>query len=372
MTDTSEGIPVIIKRIKKHRHKPHGGAWKVAFADFAIAMMAFFLVLWLSGNSTQEQKQAMSAYFEDPVGFSNTGSTFVIDMGGAALIKENGESSEKDEDANDLHRIDTQEELATVIEADTIESLAEQIERQRFNELLSTLKERIETSKELADYKDQILMSVTGDGLQIQILDKKSRPMFSSGSSRIKAYTYLILRELAVTISSVPNKISIAGHTDAIEFGNRRNFTNWELSSERANAARRALVKSGLSSGKVAEVVGLSSSVLLDKENPENPINRRITILILSQKSEDNISRRASGKAFETDEVRALSEPDTSIETRIQAPANSAEKQLDQQTTQRSGVRLENKRDGWKKILPRGESNTTVNEEASNESDELF
>ena len=122
----------------------------------------------------------------------------------------------------------------------------------------------------------------------------------------------------------------------------------------------------------MAEVVGLSSSVLLDKENPENPINRRITILILSQKSEDNISRRASGKAFETDEVRALSEPDTSIETRIQAPANSAEKQLDQQTTQRSGVRLENKRDGWKKILPRGESNTTVNEEASNESDELF
>ena len=363
----SEDSLVIIKRHKRHRHKHHGGAWKVAFADFAIAMMAFFLVLWLSGNSTPEQKQAMSAYFEDPIKFSESGSTFVIDMGGAALTKESGESLENEEDSNDLHRIDTPEELATVIEAEAIESLAEQIERERFNELMSVLKERIETSKELADYKDQILMSVTGDGLQIQILDKESRPMFSSGSSRIKAYTYLILRELAATVSSLPNKISIAGHTDAIEFGNRRNFTNWELSSERANAARRALVKSGLPSEKVAEVVGLSSSVLLDADNPENPINRRITILVLSQKSEANISRRASGKGL--DKFNALAEEGVEKELLLE---ESSSYQQSQAPFQGEGVRLEMSEDGLKKVLPREKVASPLKKKPANQDDELF
>jgi len=132
----------------------------------------------------------------------------------------------------------------------------------------------------LSEYKDQILMSLTPDGLLIQIVDKESRPMFDLGSSRLKPYIYVILKGIASLINSVPNKISVSGHTDALSFQTMQNFTNWELSAERANAARRALVQNGMSEEKVAEIVGLASSRLLDKKNPTNPINRRISILV--------------------------------------------------------------------------------------------
>jgi len=294
LTEHHESQPIIIKRYKKKGHGHHGGAWKVAFADFAIAMMAFFLVLWLTEATTQPQKEAIAGYFKDPAGFMDKASVFVVDMKGAALQKEQGASKEIQDNPNDLEPVESKEQLKGMIAADAVEDLAQQIEQQRFDQLMKEMQRRIDESKELSEYKDQILMSLTPDGLLIQIVDKESRPMFDLGSSRLKPYIYVILKGIASLINSVPNKISVSGHTDALSFQTMQNFTNWELSAERANAARRALVQNGMSEEKVAEIVGLASSRLLDKKNPTNPINRRISILVLSKKSEAELNRRSN------------------------------------------------------------------------------
>lgn len=294
MADHPEAQPIIIKKVYKKGHGHHGGAWKVAFADFAIAMMAFFLVLWLTEATTQPQKDAIAGYFKDPAGFMDKASIFVVDMEGAALQREQGESTEVQDDPNNLEKLKTQQQMQNVISSDEVEKVAQQIEQQRFDKLMKEMQRRIEESKELSEYKDQILMSVTPDGLLIQIVDKESRPMFDLGSSRLKPYIYLILKGIVGPINSMPNKISISGHTDALAFQVMQNFTNWELSAERANAARRALVQNGMPEDKVAEVVGLASSRLLDTKNPASPINRRISILLLSKKSEAELNRRSN------------------------------------------------------------------------------
>jgi chemotaxis protein MotB len=304
LTEHHESQPIIIKRYKKKGHGHHGGAWKVAFADFAIAMMAFFLVLWLTEATTQPQKEAIAGYFKDPAGFMDKASVFVVDMKGAALQKEQGASKEIQDNPNDLERVESQEQLKGLIAADAVEDLAQQIEQQRFDQLMKEMQRRIDASKELSEYKDQILMTVTPDGLMIQIVDKESRPMFDLGSSRLKPYSYLILKGIVSLINSVPNKITISGHTDALSFQTMQNFTNWELSAERANAARRVLVQNGMPEEKVAEIVGLASSRLLDKKDPINPINRRISILVLSKKSEAELNRRSNApEAASTQEI---------------------------------------------------------------------
>ncbi len=410
MSDHSDNMPIIIKRSKRRRHGHHGGAWKVAFADFAIAMMAFFLVLWLSEAATETQKAAISGYFDDPVAFNDRASVFVIDMEGAALQKEEGQSKENQDDPNDLNRISTKEELKGLISAEAVQSLAQQIEQQRFDQLMKEMQTRINQSAELSEYKDQILMSVTPEGLLIQIVDKKSRPMFDSGSARLKPYIYIILRGVADLINSIPNKISISGHTDAIEFEGRRNFTNWELSSERANAARRALVQSGMDGQQVAEVVGLASSQLLDRDKPDDPINRRISILALSKKSQAQLDQRLGGETINSDgekvtistaektpPVRKLpeaEEPEIEV-PEIELSQQEPEERIDQRPTPEVDVVPEkpnssNKedatrptisREGWKKILPtRGETQprtgsggaTTNKPPAEDDSDELF
>jgi chemotaxis protein MotB len=406
LSDHSDNAPIIIKRGKRRRHSHHGGAWKVAFADFAIAMMAFFLVLWLSEAATIEQKASISGYFEDPVGFSEQASVFVIDMEGAALQKEEGQSKENQDDPNDLNRISTKEELKGLISADAVQGLAQQIEQQRFDQLMKEMQARIDQSPELSEYKDQILMSVTPEGLLIQIVDKKSRPMFDSGSARLKPYIYIILRGVADLIGSIPNKISISGHTDAVEFEGRRNFTNWELSSERANAARRALVQSGMDGQQVAEVVGLASSQLLDRDKPQDPINRRISILALSKKSQAQLDQRLGGETINSDgekvtistaqkkssasalpEIEAPEvelneqEPDEKVDQRPLPDVDTAPEQsnnIDKAGTSTPLIR----REGWKKILPAAgasqqdssgsESTTKNNPPAFDDSDELF
>jgi len=389
--DLNDNAPIIIKRVKKQRHVHHGGAWKVAFADFAIAMMAFFLVLWLSAAATEPQKAAISGYFEDPVSFSENASIFVIDMGGAALQKEEGKSEDRQDDPNDFHRINTKEELKGLISAEAVQSLSQQIEQQRFEQLMKEMQDRIEQSSELSEYKDQILMSVTPEGLLIQIVDKKSRPMFDSGSARLKPYIYIVLKGVSDLIGSIPNKISISGHTDAVEFEGRRNFTNWELSSERANAARRALVQSGMDASQVAEVVGLASSQLLDKDKPQDPINRRISILALSKKSQAQLDQRLGGEtinsAGEKVDVRALSSrPKASEALEEGSLASGQDEKTSQQTVPLENDKIEKRarssqrvgREGWKKILP-PTSNASGDSRSTNRpspkvdnSDELF
>ena len=271
--------PIIVKRVKKKAAGHHGGSWKVAFADFATAMMAFFLVLWLTTNATPEQKLAVEGYFKDPVGYTEGGSQNPVDLGGSAAVLE---ASGEDQAGSSIS-----------IDDQRIESLSEQLEQRQMEELFQDLREQIESSETLSEFRDQLLIDITDEGLRIQIVDRSQRPMFDSGSAQLKPYSQDILFELAKPLGSVRNKLSITGHTDATPFSGRPGYTNWELSADRANAARRALVTGGVRPEQISRVVGLSDSVLFDKEDPTAPVNRRISIIVLNKKAVGEIEGRA-------------------------------------------------------------------------------
>lgn len=270
--------PIIIKRVRRHAAGHHGGAWKIAFADFATAMMAFFLVLWLLSNATPEQIRAVGGYFKDPVGFSESGSPYVINLGGAPALAPDTTLNPEEKSQPQPERVHADIENA--------ENLAEQMEQERLTLLMEELKSKVESSPQLKNFKDQIRFEITPEGLRIQIIDAESRPMFDVGSAQLKSYFEDILLAMADTIKTVPNKISISGHTDAQPYSGTGGFGNWELSAGRANAARRALVAGGYSENQVARVVGYSSSLLLDEANPFNPVNRRIDIVVLTKKAQ--------------------------------------------------------------------------------------
>jgi chemotaxis protein MotB len=171
---------------------------------------------------------------------------------------------------------------------DVARQVDEAQEREQLESLEDELRAAIDKSQALEPFKDQLLLDITPEGLRIQIVDKQNRPMFDSGSSALKDYTVAILRELPTYLNSVPNRISISGHTDAKPFGSRGGaYSNWELSADRANAARRALQAGGLDAAKSARVVGLASSVLFDRNDPMNPINRRISIIVMTRRAEE-------------------------------------------------------------------------------------
>jgi chemotaxis protein MotB len=150
----------------------------------------------------------------------------------------------------------------------------------------------IEDNATLRQFKNQMLLDITSEGLRIQIVDEKSRPMFDLASSELKPYTRVILHEVGRTLNEVENKISLSGHTDATPYaGGNKGFGNWELSTNRANASRRELLLGGMEDGKIMRVVGLASTVLYDKEDPYNPINRRISIVVMNKRTEEAILR---------------------------------------------------------------------------------
>lgn len=271
--------PIIIKRKKVVAAGHHGGSWKVAFADFATAMMAFFLVLWLTATASPEQKKAVEGYFKDPVGFTEGGSPNPVDLeGSASVVNQNS----ADIDPSQIQ-----------IEDEVVDQLSETLEQRRMKELFQELKERIEQNKTLQEFKDQLLIDITDEGLRIQIVDRSGRPMFDSGRAELKYYSQNILFELAKTLGSVDNKLSITGHTDATPFSGRPGYTNWELSADRANTARRALVAGGVRPEQIARVVGLGDSVLFDRDDPTAPVNRRISIIVLNKKTARNIQSNA-------------------------------------------------------------------------------
>lgn len=280
--------PIIVKRVKKTAGGHHGGAWKIAFADFATAMMAFFLVMWLMSSATPEQKKAISGYFQDPIGFTESASPHVIDLGGTPTPAPDRTLNPEVKDAPDAQdaTVDAQTEEQQEVSASQAEELAEQVERERLEMLLQELQTKVDENPQLQKFKDQILFEITQDGLRIQIMDAENRPMFDLGSARLQPYFEDILLILAETIKEVPNKISVSGHTDAKPFAADGEFGNWELSANRANAARRALVAGGYPDERVARVVGYASSALFDRQDPLNPVNRRIDITVLTKKAQ--------------------------------------------------------------------------------------
>lgn len=294
----STNQPIIIKRVKKVVGGHHGGAWKIAFADFAIAMMAFFLVMWLLSSATPEQKKAISGYFQDPIGFSTSASPYVIDLGGTPTPAP--QQTLHPESASEAMDLESDDDLS---------SLMEQLEQERLQMLLQELQAKIDENDQLRPYREQIHFSITQEGLRIQIVDDEQRPMFALGSARLQTYFEDILYMMAGSIRSVPNKISIGGHTDAKAYSGEGDFGNWELSASRANAARRALRAGGLDEHQIARVAGYASSVLFDRNEPYSPVNRRIDIVVLTKKAQQDLEDAAEDQSMQPPEPSPSNAP---------------------------------------------------------------
>lgn len=292
MSDDSQR-PIIVKRIKKGAHGHHGGAWKIAYADFVTAMMAFFLLMWLLGSTAKGDLSGISEYFKTPLKVALGGGSGAGDA--SSLIKGGGQ---------DLTRKAGQVQNASDPKTHEIINLAaakKEFERQELKKLQGlkeNIEKAIETNPTLKQFKDQILLDLTTEGLRIQIVDEKNRPMFDLGGAHMKNYTVQILQEIGKMLNEVPNRISLSGHTDATPYSSgEKGYSNWELSTDRANSSRRELVAGGMAESKMLRVVGLAAAVMLDDKDPYNPINRRISLLVLNKETEGAIS--LGGKQLE-------------------------------------------------------------------------
>ncbi|MFZ6640431.1 flagellar motor protein MotB [Undibacterium sp. TC4M20W] len=279
--------PIIVKRIKKVAGGHHGGAWKIAYADFVTAMMAFFLLMWLLGSTAKGNLNGIAEYFQTPLKVAMAGgdgsgdSSSVIKGGGKDLSAREGQSRKGE--------IDTQKKTYNLQAA---EAALAKVEAERLKGLKSKIEAAIESNPTLKQYKKQLLLDITTDGLRIQMVDEQNRPMFASAKADLQPYTREILHEIGKALNDVPNRISLSGHTDSAPYGSgERGYSNWELSADRANASRRELIYGGMDETKVLRVVGLSSSVLFDKADPLNPINRRISIIVMNKKAEESASQ---------------------------------------------------------------------------------
>lgn len=290
---TDEKRTIVIKKIKKH-NRHHGGAWKIAYADFVTAMMAFFLLMWLLGATTQEQLQGLSEYFQTPIKSelnkaSGSGDrSSVIQGGGKDTTRQVGQVRKVSAGSSNLKA--AQAEL-------------ERLDRQKLEGLKDRLEQLIESHPIMRDFKEQLLLDITSEGLRIQIVDHMNRPMFALAQAELQPHTKTILQKLGGVLNEVPNKISLSGHTDATPYASgEKNYSNWELSADRANASRRQLILGGMNEKKIMRVVGLSSAVLFDKDDATNPVNRRISVIVMSNKAAEDLSKEGGGA---TKEIRS-------------------------------------------------------------------
>lgn len=278
--------PIIIKRIKKISGGAHGGAWKVAYADFVTAMMAFFLLLWLLNSTSQEQKEGLADYFTPTTASTNAESGAGDILGGTSLDSDGAQSSAVTVSiptaTTEANTDDDAEERAKS-EDDAIAAAIAKKEQNYFEEMAESLKVAIQKSPELAELKDQILIDITEDGMRIQIVDKDKRALFRPASAVLYNYAEKVLEKIATVVVKMPNRISISGHTDASPYTSKPNYSNWELSADRANASRRVLSRSGVSADRIAEVLGKASTEPLLPDSPYRAENRRITILLLRE-----------------------------------------------------------------------------------------
>ena len=284
--DAKKLQPIIIKRVKKGGHATHGGAWKIAYADFVTAMMAFFLLMWLLGSTSEGDKKGISDYFQSPMkvamqGGSGAGaSSSVINGGGSDLTQTTGQAKRGDGADKRAKKMSGDQKKAEVARRDA----------KMLAELSAKIAAAISNNPKMAEFASQIRLEITPDGLLIQIVDDQKRAMIDSGSALLKPYMRDILREIGAALLDVENKISLDGHTDRSTYGNAgRGYSNWELSADRANASRRELANAGMPEDKLARVVGMASSLLLDSSDPLSPSNRRISILVMTKDAEERL-----------------------------------------------------------------------------------
>ena len=283
---------IVIKRVKKVAGTAHGGSWKIAFADFALALMSFFLVLWLIESTTNLEKMAIAGYFSDPTNLGavgDGGTPYVLDLEGRPLnVTNQGMNlSLVRQDENQLvespPEIENPEfvELARLRQIETLENLRGQVEAE------------INLNQQFEWFKDSVTFEITEEGLMVQIIDRENRPLFDSSDARLRPYAMEILWSIGRIFGAVPNKISVFGHTDSAPFGTSDTYSNWELSSDRANSARRALVDGGVRPEQLAQIIGMADSVPMDTSDPLNPANRRIVIMVLNAVAESSLDAQS-------------------------------------------------------------------------------
>lgn len=292
--------PIVIKRIKKGEHGHHGGAWKVAYADFVTAMMAFFLLMWLINTTTPEQKRGIADYFA-PQSISQTVSGAGGVLGGKVMGQDSsraggaismfqknsppskntseksaqngtsqGGSSSTDGTSTDQANADGQNATSSMQNGD-------------FAHAAEAIHQAIQDNPDIAALSKQVVMDQTPDGMRIQLVDQDGRPMFQQGTAAPMPYTRKLLETIAKVIDRLPNRVSIAGHTEGKQFSGPGGITNWELSAQRANAGRAILSAAGLPSDRVYEVAGKAGSEPLLPEDPNASANRRLSITLMRE-----------------------------------------------------------------------------------------
>jgi len=297
--------PVIIKRVKKGGHGGHhGGAWKVAYADFVTAMMAFFLLLWLLQATTEEQKLGIADYFAPAnVTRSTSGNGGVLD--GRTMTKKGANPNDQalvgvmiklptnppdwDNTGDPQENTATKEtgpggkDENTPPDSRDLEEFLAKREEEQFAAAEDALRTAIENVPDLKELENNLIIDQTDEGMRIQIVDAAGKSMFPSGSAEMYEHTRELLTLVVNAIRQLPQQIAIKGHTDSAPFVNKRGYSNWELSTDRANSSRRALIDAGLPPGRLSSVVGLADTDLLDAEDPYSPRNRRISIILLRE-----------------------------------------------------------------------------------------
>ena len=309
--------PIIIRRKKIVAHGHHSGSWKVAYADFVTAMMAFFLLLWLLAQTSPEQRLAIQGYFDDPRG-TIVGHGGGLDAPGTGQVDPGGANPGAITLDSPLSQTETARNEPSLSDASDEALRAEQQAREKRS--LDALQKMLEDELDKQDsaflgLRDQIIIDQTALGLRIQLVDKDNRPMFNRGERKLQDYAREVLLALAPRLNAVVNRISINGHTDSISYRDGSDYTNWELSADRANSARRALIEGSYPEQKVFTVQGMGPSVPLIADDPQAAANRRIVILVLRREAEDAL-KGITAESHSQIEVRA--HDDAPIDT--QAP----------------------------------------------------
>jgi len=297
---------IIVKRKKKGSHPHHGGAWKVAYADFVTAMMSFFLLLWLLNVTTSDQRKGIADYFA-PMSISRSesgaggvmGGQAMDDPSGAAMasrasptvdphtIPTVGKGEEGEEETAGKAEIPPEEKALNEHETITKDAVAlasaMKKEEEKFKAAEEMLKKALFENPAMQDLAQHMIVDRTPEGLRIQIIDKDKFSLFPSGSSSPYEKGRDLLRLVGRVIAMLPNKISVTGHTDSDPFPTGARRDNWDLSTDRANVSRAELVMGGVPRDRVARVVGLADREPFVPDNPKDPRNRRISIVLLRQ-----------------------------------------------------------------------------------------
>lgn len=300
--------PIIVKKIKKGGAGHHGGSWKVAYADFVTAMMAFFLLLWLLSVTTDEQKEGIANFFDPNPKIAQTVSGAGGMLGGLSISQEGAMVTTQQEMPQPQENSPTMRAGQDKISEEALKEELRKREEENFKKAENAIKDAIKENPELKELEKNLVMDMTPEGLRIQIVDSEGKPMFPSGSSEMYERTQKLLTKVAEIIRKMPNEISVRGHTDSVPYAKGNGYGNWELSADRANASRRFLIASGFPETRVNNVLGKSDRDHLVTDKPNDARNRRISIILLRGELVTQVGANMSTKAVK-DAERERSDP---------------------------------------------------------------